>query len=103
MANFELRQLVGQRKTIKGEIREVAWPMDIVLMNGKQIATINRVPGAPIGLLLHAALSESQKEALANVVAAARGGVRPVSIKSPVTISGEFVEEEEDYSESPEE
>jgi hypothetical protein len=96
MSQVELRQVVGSfiDRNVN-RIRRIAWDMDILMLDGKQIATINRVPGAAIGLMAGVLLSESQREAVATAVAAARGGVRPSNIKAPVPIRGEVLDDED--------
>jgi hypothetical protein len=93
----ELRQVIGKfwdRKANKH--RRVAWDMDILLLNGKQIATINRTPGAAIGLMSHAQLTLSELVAVENAVAAARGGVKPCAINTPVKMPYELLDDEDD-------
>jgi hypothetical protein len=93
----ELRQVIGtfwDRKANKQ--RRVAWDMDILLLNGKQIATINRVPGAAVGLLTGTELTPSEKIAVENAVAEARGGVKPCAINTPVKMPYELLDDEDD-------
>lgn len=95
MSTVELRQIIGETR-IKGVVRRIAHDMDILLLDGKQIATINRVPGASIRLLGSSALTPSQEEAVMTAVAAKRGGVRPSRIIAAFRIPGEFVDEGEE-------
>jgi hypothetical protein len=93
----ELRQVIGKfwdRKA--GKQRRVAWDMDILLLNGRQIATINRVPGAAIGLMVGAELTPSELAAVERAVAGARGGVKPRAIKTPVKMPYELLDDEDD-------
>lgn len=91
----ELRQVIGEfRDQATGKVRRVAWDMDMVLLNGRQIATINRVPGAPIGLLDSVLLSEAEKQAVSDAVAKARGGVAPKRVKEKVQMAGTILDDE---------
>ncbi len=94
MSTVELRQIIGETR-INGEVRKIAHDMDILLLDGKQIATINHVPGAAIRLLGSSALTPSQEEAVMNAVAEQRGGVRPSRIIATARIPGEFVDEDD--------
>ncbi len=90
-STVELRQIIGETR-IKGVVQKIAHDMDILLLDGFQIATINHVPGAAIRLLSSSALTPSQEEAVMCAVAAERGGVRPSRIIATARIPGEFVE-----------
>ncbi len=90
----ELRQIIGETR-IDGVVRRIAHDMDILLLNERQIATINHVPGAAIRLMSSAALTPSQEEAVMCAVADERGGVRPSRIIATVRIPGEFVDDAE--------
>ncbi len=94
MSTVELRQIIGETR-IKGVVRRIAHDMDILLLDGMQIATINHVPGAAIRLLGSSALTPSQEEAVMKAVAAERGGVRPPRIIATARIPGEYVDDEE--------
>ncbi len=102
MSTVELRQIIGETR-INGFVRKIAHDMDILLLDGRQIATINHVPGAAIRLLGSSALTPSQEQAVMSAVAAERGGVRPSRIIATVRIPGEFVDEEEDTEEDDDE
>jgi hypothetical protein len=93
--SVELRQIIGETR-INGVVRKIAHDMDILLMDGRQIATINHVPGAAICLLSGTAITPSQEEAVMKAVAAERGGVRPSKIIAGFRIGGEFVDDEDD-------
>lgn len=93
MSTVELRQIIGETR-IDGVVRKIAHDMDILLLDGRQIATINHVPGAAIRLLGSSALTPSQESAVCSAVAAARGGVKPSKIIATVRIPGEFVDDE---------
>lgn len=95
MSKFELKQVVG-RVRIKGKVRRIGWPMDLLLMNGEQIATVNRVSGSAIGLMSHAILTEKDKKELADFMAENREGKKPAMIGSPVKQSFEYLDDEED-------
>lgn len=93
----ELRPLIGKfwdRRA--GKQRRVAWDMDQLLLNGKQIATINRVPGSAIALLSGAQLTPSEKVAVEQAVAEARGGVKPRAINTPVKMPYQLLDDEDD-------
>jgi hypothetical protein len=93
----ELRQVIGKFYDRKaGRQRRVAWDMDILLLNGKQIATINRVPGSPVALMSHAQLTPSEFKAVEAAVAEARGGVKPRAINTPVKMPYELLDDEDD-------
>jgi hypothetical protein len=93
MSKIELRQIIGETR-MDGVVRRIAHDMDILLLDGYQIATINHVPGAAIRLLSSAALTPSQENAVMSAVAAQRGGVRPSKIIATTRIPGEFVDDE---------
>ena len=85
MAKVELKRLIGNRRDpATGKVLRIGWDMDRVFLNGRQIATINRVPGAAVGLMPGAILTESEKEAVMQAVAEARAGVRPAKIGEPL-------------------
>lgn len=95
--NVELRQVIGEYfDRSANKVRRVAWDMDILLLDGKQIATINRVAGAPIALLSGVMLTPSQKQAVEEAIAAARGGKKPASIDSPVQTGGGVLLDDEE-------
>lgn len=97
MSTVELRQIIGQfREHDTGKVRSIAHDMDILLLDGYQIATINHVPGAAIRLLGDSALTPSQENAVMAAVAAERGGVRPSRIIATMRIPGEFVDDEDE-------
>lgn len=92
MSYVELRQIIGET-LINGVKRKIAHDMDILLLDGYQIATINHVPGAAIRLLGTVPLTPSQEEAVMSAVAAERNGVRPSRIIATARIPGEFVDD----------
>lgn len=99
----ELKQVVGKfYDQASGKVRRVAWDMDMVLLNGKQVATINRVPGSPIGLLDSVLLSEAEKQAISDAVAKARGGVAPKRIKEKVQMAGTILDDDDEYEDDDE-
>ncbi len=93
MSTVELRQIIGETR-IKGKLCKIAHDMDILLLDGRQIATINQVPGAAIRLMSSTALSPSQEESVKVAVAAKRGGVRPSRIVATLRLPGELVDDE---------
>lgn len=82
--NIELRPLVGIYYDEHGQKKTIAWDVDQLIVDGRQIATINRLEGAPIGLLSGAHLSPSQIEEVKQFIAAHRGGHPPQSIDEAV-------------------
>jgi hypothetical protein len=100
----ELRRLVGKfREIATDKVRSVGWDMDQLLLNGRQIATINRVPGAPVGLMVGVQLTAGEKMAVENAVAGARGGVKPSKIGGPIELPYELLDDEEDEDEADDE
>lgn len=95
MTTVELKPLIGQRvDQATGKLQNVLWhDIERLYLNGRQIATINKIPGAAIGLLPGAILTMAEKEAVSVAVAEARGGVRPSKIGEPV--SWEIVDDDE--------
>ena len=93
MSTVELRQIIGETR-INGAVRKIAHDMDMLLLDGLQIATINHVPGSAIRLLSSAALTPTQENAVVQAVAEARGGVPPSKIIATLRIPGEFVDDE---------
>jgi hypothetical protein len=85
MPTVELKRLVGQfREAATGKVRSGAWNgIERVFLNGRQIATINKVPGSPVGLLAGTMLTPAEVEAVSNAIAAQRGGVKPSRIGGP--------------------
>jgi hypothetical protein len=96
MATVELKRLVGKfAEPTTGKVRTVGWDMDQLFLNGRQIATINRVPGAPIGLFTDVLLTPSDRQAVEAEVAKARGGVKPAKIGSPIELPYELLDDED--------
>lgn len=91
----EVRQVVGHFAHPSGKVLRAGWDMDIVLFKGRQVATINRVPGCAIGLLPGVMLTPSEKDEIAAAVAAKRGGVRPASVEDAVRIPFELLDDED--------
>lgn len=101
MSKVELRQVIGKfLDKATGRVRSIAWDMDILMLDGTQIATINRVPGAAIRLLAGVMLSPAQRAAVEFAIAAARGGVKPSKIITPVPLNGELIDDEDDETET---
>lgn len=93
--HVEIKQLIGQfREPRTGAVRSLAWEMDRVFLNGVQVATINRVPGSPVGTFPGTMLTASQVEAIADAVAAVRGGVKPSKVSGPTTLAYQLLDEE---------
>lgn len=96
MPQVELRRLVGQfRDSHSGKVRNVGWNMDQLLLDGKQIAMINRVPGAPIGLFSGVMLTPAETKAVEDAIAKERGGAKPSKIGTPVQVDYEILDDEE--------
>lgn len=96
MAEVSLKQLVGNRRDPRtGRIFRIGWNMDFLMLGGKAIATINRVPGAAVGLYPGVMLTPSERTAVEEAVAAARNGVKPVSIGGPIEVNYEVLDDEE--------
>lgn len=95
-SRVEIRQVVGEFKDKSGKTHRAGWDMDIVLFKGRQVATINRVPGAAIGLMSHAMLTTSEKAEIVAAIAEKRGGVPPANISEPVKMPFELLDDEAD-------
>lgn len=98
----ELRPVVGSfRDSDTGKIRKIKWDMDLLLYNGKQIATIDKVPGHPVRLLTQSGpFSASQLNEISEAIAAEREGVPPSEIKLPFKINGEVLDDEDEGEET---
>ncbi len=97
MPKAELKQLVGSfREHATGKIRRAGWNMDQLLLGGRQIATINRVPGSAIGLFPGVMLTPAEVQEVVKVVAAARGGVKPCKVSGPIELPFELLDDEND-------
>jgi hypothetical protein len=103
MAKFELRPVVGLLSD-NGRVRRVQWSdVELLMMDGRQIATISTRPGKAIQLMTHVPLmSNSQIAELSEFVAKNRLGVHPEWIRHPRPISGEFLDEEDSEGEDTE-
>ncbi len=73
MAQIELRQLVGKHRDRLDVVHTIARNLDQVILNGRQIATISRLPGAPVVLMSHVILSESELVQLSQTIERDRG------------------------------
>jgi hypothetical protein len=93
----ELRQLIGKFADSDGKVRRVAWNMDFVLLDGRAIATINRVPGAPIGLYPGVSLTARQRAAVVEAIKDSRGQ-EPASIRGPVEVPYELLDDEDEIT-----
>ena len=94
---IELRQLIGNVRDPRiDKVRRVGRDMDFLMLNGRAVATINRVPGASIGLYPGVMLSPAEKVAISEAVAAQRGGIPPASIKEPIQVPYEVLDDEEE-------
>jgi hypothetical protein len=92
----ELRQLIGKFADSDGRVRRVAWDMDFVLLDGKAVATINRVPGAPIGLYPGVLLTAKQRAAVVEAIKNSPRGKEPASIRGPIEVPYEMLDDEDD-------
>lgn len=96
MQTVEIKQLVGQfRESATGKVRNIGWNMDRVFLGGRQIATINRVPGAAIGLFSGVLLTSAERTAIETAIAAVRGGVKPCKIGGPIDLPYELLDDED--------
>lgn len=95
MSRVELRQLVTKGRLHDGRVVRFGIDIDQVLLDGKQVANVNRVPGAKIALFSGVVVTPKQKEAIAAAVAEKRGGVRPSAIVGRVELPGEVLDDEE--------
>lgn len=94
--NVEIRPLEGVT-LINGVPRRVRVKhSEILMLKGRQIATIRTKPGAGIGLLGGVILSAAEKKEVEETVAAARGGVKPAYIKEPIDLPFEIIDDEGD-------
>lgn len=84
------------RQARTGKVRRVGWNMDQVLLDGRQIATINRVPGSAIGLFAGVLLSPSEKAAVEDAIAEKRQGKKPAFIGTPVELPYEILDDEDE-------
>lgn len=79
----EVLPLLGQIGTKDGPIT-VQWPgIERLILNNREIAKIKTAPGAAISLFPHVTITEAERQAITNAVAAARGGVPPEAIHTP--------------------
>jgi hypothetical protein len=85
-----------------GRVLRYAIDIDQVLLDGKQIANVNRVPGAKIALFPDVILTPAQKAAVANAVAERRGGIKPSAIVGRVELPGEVLDDEPEEEEDTE-
>ena len=101
MASFELRPVVGLLND-NGRVRRIQWSdVELLMMDGKQIATISTRPGKAIQLMSHVPLmSNSQIASLSEFVAQNRLGVHPEWIRHPRPIRGEFIDEDSEGEET---
>lgn len=93
MSTVELRQIIGETR-INGAVYRVAHDMDILLLDGRQIATINRVDGAAIKLLPGTVLSPSQEKAVNDAIAKERNGIPPKKIFGGIVLPGKVIDDE---------
>lgn len=104
MQTVEITQLVGQfRESATGKVRSLAWNMDRVFLGGRQIATINRVPGAAVGLLPGVLVTAAERAAIEAAIADVRGGVKPSKIGGPIELPYELLDDEDDIDEDEDE
>jgi hypothetical protein len=94
----ELRQLIGKFADSDGKVRRVGWDMDFVLVDGKAVATINRVPGAPIGLYPGVSLTDKQRAAVVDAIKNSPRGQEPASIRGPVEVPYELLDDEDEIT-----
>ena len=91
--------LIGTYRDHKGTLQKVVWKdIEVLHLDGQEIAKIKTTPGAPIGILNGFALTDSEKQAVSEAVAAARGGVPPSAIHCP-SLMYDFVNDDDDEGE----
>ena len=91
--------LLGKFRLPDGTIQETVWKgIEVLHIDGREIAKIKTTPGAPIGILNGFALTDSEKQAVSEAVAAARGGVPPSAIHCP-SLMYDLVNNEDDEGE----
>lgn len=90
----EFRQLKGKHRGDDGVVREIARNLDQVLADGRQVATISRLPGAPVTLMPSALLSPSQLNELSRAIKRERGAAPSKIIHSGPKLPGEILIEE---------
>lgn len=91
----ELRQVIGKYRDASGRVRRIGWDMDVLILDGKQISTINRVPGSVIFLMDGFLLTPGERKAIEDEVAKARGGVKPRDIKAPLAVPYQLLDDED--------
>lgn len=96
MAQVELRRLIGQFRDGNGKLRRLGWNIDQLFLNGRQIATINRVPGSPVGLMAGVLLTAAEHAEVERTIAKARGGVKPASIGGAIELPYELLDDEDE-------
>jgi hypothetical protein len=97
MSNFELRPVIGEFfDSGSRKHRRVLHNMDLLVRNGRQIATINQVPGASITVFAGTILSESEKHDLETFIAKNRNGVKPNKILGQVSMGGRILDDEDE-------
>lgn len=91
--------MIGQMGTARGPV-SVEWPgIERLILDNREIAKIKTTPGAAITLFPHVTVTEAEKAAIRDAVAAARGGVPPAAIHIPhqlYKIVTEGVDDDED-------
>lgn len=93
----KLYPLIGEYfDSVANKIRRVKWDQEKLHLNGRQIAVISTRPGAPIGLLGGVTVTPKERDAIARVVAAARGGVPPAKIGEQVKLPYELLDDDDD-------
>lgn len=76
----EICPLIGQMASPQGPVG-VAWPqIERLILDDREIAKIKTWPGAPIAIYPHVTVSEAEKRAISEAIAAKRGGVPPAEI-----------------------
>lgn len=84
--DVRLYPLIGEYAGPNG-VEKVVWKdLEVLHLDGREIAKIKAAPGAPIGILNGFALTESEQQAVMEAVAAARGGVPPSAIHCPTLL-----------------
>jgi len=98
MPEVKIYQLLGKTAGPGGRILTIKWPdIEVLHLNGREIAKIKTKPGAEIGLHSGVLLTPAEKSAIEKAVAAARGGVKPSRIIGPAELPYEIIDDDTDW------
>lgn len=92
--DVKIYPLLGKTVGPGGRVLTVKWPdIEVLHLNGREIAKLKTKPGAAIGLHADVLLTPAEKAAIETAVAAARGGVKPEKISGPAEVPYEVVDD----------